>query len=395
MVQMKITAAALIAAAAIAPAVATSSYAEDSLVAYVYFKSFSICNTGSLCTSREIEEYGDFVARAYELEERGFFDDEEELAAREFDDFDLEAREPFMGMNHAGRWLRKKFGHGHQQQQQSQEEAREFDEELEAREFDEEFEAREFDDELDAREFDEFDLEAREPFMGMNHAGRWLRKKFSHGHQQQQQDQQSERREFDEELEAREFDEELEARDFDDFELDAREPDGEEEESAHHGQGGFHQGVHHHGQGAGHRGAGGFHAGGRHPGQGHRSQGGHRRQPREYDELLTRHYDELLEREMGLASDVDVVERDFEGEYELMQREYDELVSREPGVVDWFKNLFKSKKQREQEKKQKEEKKKAAAEKKAAEAAKKSEADDSAAAPAEAREYYDIYDELD
>lgn len=97
---------------------------------------------------------------------------------------------------------------------------------------------------------------------------------------------------------------------------------------------------------------------------------------------MTRHYDELLERELGLLADEEILERDgllsddeiyardFDDEYELMQREYDELVAREPGLGDWFRNLFKSKKQREEEKKKKAEKKKAEEEKKAAEAAK-------------------------
>lgn len=300
MVQMKVTAAALIAAAAIAPAVATSYYADDSLA------------------TREYYDVDDLLARDYdyELEERDFYDNED----------DLYVREPFMGINHLKKWWRHKKTM--QQPQQSPDapatpvEAREFDDdELFTRELEEMFVRDPFlgfnhlrkwwsnrkaakqqdaqaDPSLQAREFDEDDLFTREfeemferdPFLGLGTLKKWWKNRKANK-QQQQQDS------YGADPQAREFDdEELYTREFED-EIEVREPEAD------------------------------------------------------YEEVLSRYYDDLYERELASA-EAELAERDFEDEEtELAARDFEaedgELVAREPGIVEWFKNLFHPKKKEE------------------------------------------------
>jgi len=234
MVQMKITASVLIAAAAIAPAVAYGFEAEDSLV------------------TRDDNEFASAYGRGLDLD----------LEEREFDE-ELYEREPFRGMG-AVRGAVRKFRGGSRHRHggsapstptETQSERREFDDELLEREFDEELyerepfrgmgavrgavrkfrggsrhrqggsapttptepqsERREFDDELLEREFDE-ELYEREPFRGMG-AVRGAVRKFRGGSRHRHggsapstpTEPQSERREFDDEFLEREFDEEL------------------------------------------------------------------------------------------------------------------------------------------------------------------------------------------
>lgn len=184
MVQMKVTAAALIAAAAIAPAVATSYYADD-----------------SLATREDYNDVDDLLARDfdYELEERDFYDNED----------DLFVREPFMGFNH----LRKLWRHKKtlQQPQQGSDSAPATP--VEAREFDE--------DDLFTREFEE--MFERDPFFGLGKLKSWWKNRKA-AKQQQQQDS------YGADPQAREFDdEELYTREFED-EIEAREPEAEYEE---------------------------------------------------------------------------------------------------------------------------------------------------------------------
>jgi len=182
MVQMKVTAAALIAAAAIAPAVATSYYADDSLA------------------TREYYDVDDLLARdyEYELEERDFYDNED----------DLYVREPFMGMNHLKKWWRHK-----KTMQQPQQSPDAPSTPVEAREFDE--------DDLFTREFEE--MFERDPFLGLGTLKKWWKNRKANK-QQQQQDS------YGADPQAREFDdEELYTREFED-EIDAREPEADYEE---------------------------------------------------------------------------------------------------------------------------------------------------------------------
>jgi len=95
MVQIKTTTVALVAAALVAPAVASSYYyAEDGLVA-----------------REDYNEYNDVLARDYDydLEEREYVDDlfereftDSELVERELDD--LFERSPFLGFHHLKKW---------------------------------------------------------------------------------------------------------------------------------------------------------------------------------------------------------------------------------------------------------------------------------------------------
>jgi len=248
MVQMKITASVLIAAAAIAPAVAYGFEAEDSLV------------------TRDDNEFASAYGRGLDLD----------LEEREFDE-ELYEREPFRGMV-AVRGAVRKFRGGSRHRHggsapstptETQSERREFDDELLEREFDEELyerepfrgmgavrgavrkfrggsrhrqggsapttstepqsERREFDDDLLEREFDE-ELYEREPFRGMG-AVRGAVRKFRGGSRHRHggsapsnTEPQSERREFDDELMEREFDDELFGREYD-SELFGREPE--------------------------------------------------------------------------------------------------------------------------------------------------------------------------
>jgi len=267
MVQMKITASVLIAAAAIAPAVAYGFEAEDSLV------------------TRDDNEFASAYGRGLDLDlnEREF--DEElyerepfrgmgavrgavrkfrggsrhrqggsapstptESERREFNE-ELYEREPFRGMG-AVRGAVRKFRGGSRHRQggsapstptESQSERREFDDDLLEREFDEELYQREplraqdlpnivrgsrrtsgggngrrqRGTALERREFDE-ELYEREPFRGMG-AVRGAVRKFRGGSRHRQggsapstpTESQSERREFDDDLLEREFDEEL------------------------------------------------------------------------------------------------------------------------------------------------------------------------------------------
>jgi hypothetical protein len=182
---MKVTAAALIAAAAIAPAVATSYYADDSLAAREYYN-----------------DVDDLLARDYdmELEERDFYDNEDGLFERE----------PFMGVNHLRKWWRHKKT---MKQQQSGGDGDAPATPVEAREFDE--------DELFIRELEE--MFERNPFLGLGKLKSWWKNRKG-GNQQQQQDStgaDSYAREFD--------DEDLYTREFED-EIEAREPEAEYEE---------------------------------------------------------------------------------------------------------------------------------------------------------------------
>jgi len=252
MVQMKVTASVLIAAAAIAPAVAYGFEAEDSLV------------------TRDDNEFASAYGRGLDLD----------LDEREFDE-ELYEREPFRGMGMV-RSAKKMFRGGNRHRHggsapstpttQTQSERREFDDDLLEREFDEELyerepfrgmgmvrsakkmfrggnrhrhgasapstpalqtqsERREFDDDLLEREFDE-ELYEREPFRGMGMV-RSAKKMFRGGNRHRHgvsapstptTGTQSERREFDDELMEREFDDELFGREYD-SELLEREPE--------------------------------------------------------------------------------------------------------------------------------------------------------------------------
>jgi len=177
---MKVTAAALIAAAAIAPAVAQSYYAEDSLV-----------------TREDYNDVDDLLARDYdlELEERDFYDNED----------DLFERDPFFGLNHLKRLLR------HKKTLQPQQDSS--DAPVEAREFD--------DEDLFTRELEE--MFERDPFLGLGKLRSWWKNRKA-AKQQQQQDS------YGADAQAREFDdEELYTREFED-EIEAREPEAEYEE---------------------------------------------------------------------------------------------------------------------------------------------------------------------
>jgi DNA primase len=188
--QIKVTAVALVAAAVIAPAVASSFNADDSLV------------------TREIDEQNDFFARDFELEER------------DYDDNELLERDPLFGFRHIKQWIKNRKSKNAAQNQDSQDgsvESREYeDEELVLREFDEMFE----------RDLEE--LMERDPLFGFNHLKKWFRGKKNQNQNQNapSSDPSSyDQRDFEEDLETREFDdEEFEAREYDD-ELEAREYD--------------------------------------------------------------------------------------------------------------------------------------------------------------------------
>jgi len=186
--QIKVTAVALVAAAVIAPAVASSFNADDSLV------------------TREIDEQNDFFARDFELEER------------DYDDNELLERDPLFGFRHIKQWIKNRKSKNAAQNQDSQDgsvEGREYeDEELVLREFDEMFE----------RDLEE--LMERDPLFGFNHLKKWFRGKKNQNQVAPSNDQSSyDQRDFEEDLETREFDdEEFEAREYDD-ELEAREYD--------------------------------------------------------------------------------------------------------------------------------------------------------------------------
>jgi len=187
--QIKVTAAALVAAAVIAPAVAYSSYPADSVVA------------------REIDEQNDFFGRDFEIEER------------DYDDNELLERDPLFGFRHIKQWIQnrkaKKLAALQNQNQNTDDsapvDAREYeDEELVLREFDEMFER------------DLAELMERDPFLGWNHLKKWFGGKH---HQDQNQNQNTDS--GDASLAGREFEEDLEAREFDDEEFEAREYDDE------------------------------------------------------------------------------------------------------------------------------------------------------------------------
>lgn len=186
--QIKVTAVALVAAAVIAPAVASSYNADDSLV------------------TREIDEQNDFFARDFELEER------------DYDDNELLERDPLFGFRHVKQWIKNRKAKNAAQNQDSQDgsvEGREYeDEELVLREFDELFE----------RDLEE--LMERDPLFGFNHLKKWFRGKKNQNQNAPASDPSAyQEREFEEDLEAREFDdEEFEAREYDD-EIEAREYD--------------------------------------------------------------------------------------------------------------------------------------------------------------------------
>jgi len=298
---MKVTAAALIAAAAIVPAVASSFYADD-----------------SLATREDYNDVEDLLARDYELEleERDYEDAlfernpffgrlirklrtkktlvepqqnggyDAPVEAREFDEDDLFTREleelmerePFLGFKHLKKWL----GFNKAAKQQQQYSQAPTDASVDAREFDE--------DELFTRELEE--LMEREPFLGFGKIKEWLKNRKAK--KQAKLDAAAES----DDLSLREFDEELETREFeDDMEFEAREPEAD------------------------------------------------------YEEVLARYFDDLYERELASA-EAELAERDFEDEEaEIAARDLEvdeaELVSREPGILDWFKNLFHPKKKAE------------------------------------------------
>lgn len=183
MVQIRFTAAALIAAAVIAPAVANSLYPED-----------------SLATREFADEVDEYFTREYDLDSREFdelverdpffrkvkqwwanrkaqkaaaaagaaegtvegreFIDDEELMAREFDEFfqreleDLMEREPFLGFGKLKKWI-KGGNKAAPSGDYSENNAREFEEDIEARDFEEDIEARDFEEDIEAREYEE------------------------------------------------------------------------------------------------------------------------------------------------------------------------------------------------------------------------------------------------
>jgi len=183
--QIKVTAVALVAAAVIVPAVASSFNTDDSLV------------------TREIDEQNDFFARDFELEEREYADNE------------LLERDPLFGFRHVKQWIKNRKAKSAAQNQDSQ------DGSLEGREFeDEELVLREF-DEMYERDLEE--LMERDPMFGFKHLKKWFRGKKNQNQNTDYSDSSVEGREFEEDLEAREFDdEEFEAREYDD-ELEGRE----------------------------------------------------------------------------------------------------------------------------------------------------------------------------
>jgi len=189
MVQIRFTAAALIAAAVIAPAVANSLYPEDSLATREFADEVDEYFTREY--DLDIREFDELVERdpffrkvkqwwanrkakkaaaaagAAEgtVEGREFIDDEE-LMAREFDEFfqreleDLMEREPFLGFGKLKKWI-KGGNKAAPSGDYSENNAREFEEDIEARDFDEDFEARDFEEDIEARDFEE-DIEARD-----------------------------------------------------------------------------------------------------------------------------------------------------------------------------------------------------------------------------------------
>jgi len=183
MVQIKVTASILIAAAAIVPVIANGFEAEDSLVL------------------REDSQLDSSFARELDLE----------LEEREFED-DLVEREPLRGLNFI-RKAQKYVGSVESSitPPQTPSETREFNDDLLEREFDEELSEREVDEELSGREFDE-ELSERE---------------FDEELSEREFDEELSERDLDEELSEREFDEELSEREFED-ELTEREVDGDE-----------------------------------------------------------------------------------------------------------------------------------------------------------------------
>jgi len=261
--QIKVTAVALVAAAVIAPAVASSFNTEDSLV------------------TREIDELNDFFARDFELEER------------DFDDNELLERDPLFGFRHVKKWIKNRksknaaYAAPTQDSQDGSVEGREYeDEELVLREFDDMFE----------RDLEE--LMERDPLFGFNHLKKWFRGK-KHQNQHQNQNQYSDSGEG---VEGREFEEDLEAREFDDEEFEAREYDDEIE-------------------------------------------------AREYEDVLERYFDDLNERELASEAELEIVERDLDGEDELMEREFEDEEIYSRNFIEWIKNLFHKKKPAKKEEK--------------------------------------------
>jgi len=314
MVQIRFTAAALIAAAVIAPAVANSVYPDDSISAREF-----------------VDDVDQYFTREYDLD------------AREFDE--LVERDPFF---HKLRkwWAERKARKAAEEAAKANANAQVADKDaLIAKEHAAELGGaplsrdahavamtrREFvdDEELVAREFDEFfqreleDLIERDPVFGFKnflHVGKHSgqpsgdisnqnnAREFEEDIEAREYEEDFEARDFEEDIEARDFDEDLEARDFEE-ELETREP--------------------------------------------------------EYDEVFERYFDDLYERE--LADELEIVERELSDE-ELAEREIEsdlferedgeELVAREPfNLKDWWNNLWHPKKKEE---KKKEDEKKAA-----------------------------------
>jgi len=154
MVQIKATAAALVAAAVIAPAVAQSYYAEDAVVA-----------------REDYNDFNDVFARdlEFDLQERDF-------------DHELFEREPILGINHIKKWLKNRKAKKLAKQQAAAGGAGPASADAAppsagAAPDSAPPQAREFEDFLSAREFDVEDLLVRDPFMGMRHLKKFLGKR--------------------------------------------------------------------------------------------------------------------------------------------------------------------------------------------------------------------------
>jgi len=228
--------------------------------------------------------------------------------------------------------------------------ARDYDYDLEEREYAYELFEREFEDgELLERELD--DLFERDPMFGMHHLKKWWANRKAK--KQAKKDQLLSQQQGDSPQAApadpsppavsyREFDDEMEinARGFDDeMEIEARELGAE------------------------------------------------------YEELLQRYFDDLYERELTAEGEAEIAARELDSEdFELFQRS--------PGldVIGWFKHLFHPKKK--DDKKTSDSKKAAASPSPTSSASPTSSpspnaADSSADSSVDAREYYEVFDELD
>ncbi|KIM48542.1 hypothetical protein M413DRAFT_80822 [Hebeloma cylindrosporum] len=299
MVQMKITASVLIAAAAIAPAVAYGFEAEDSLV------------------TRDDNEFAGAYARGFDLDEREF---DEDLFQR--DPLGRGAIRKLKGMFRGGsRHRHQGFESAPSTPTYETQEGREFNDELLERDFNEDLYERGFNNDLYEREFDE-ELFQREPLGGGRHQG------FESAPSTPTYETQ-EGREFNDELLERDFNNDLYERDFND-DLYEREFDEELYQRDPLGRGAMRKLK------------GMFRGGNRHH---HVSESApssptyETQEGREFnDELLEREFDgELMER----GFDDELMEREFNDE--LFGREYDsELQVREP-LFDFVKKWFKKK----------------------------------------------------